>query len=354
MNGEKLITKRAYRILEYLKAGHIDEFVPPDTLVKDLNKLGGDAVDYQSYRKAALLLKCSLLPHGYDIHVSTKHGFKLEQVKLTRFMQRSSERLEVKIGLGYILWNWMLNVRPEEEVEFQCKATHQSLVLGKLASLRQRVMLSIIADAGSSVTNAIRALLDVDSVPIRPRLREPEENEPDERDQQCRFITPHIITNALSIATMVANSKHADSIGLTLVGGGFHPDLSSICGSMTNQCLDSWGGSGTWKSDIAVIGTTGCWSHPTGTVGFACDDLEEAKLKGRWLDMAFFRVVIMDSSKMDAPPSGNIFAPLSSTAIDLLVIDDGKSTGAQDKVSNLRRKADKAGVSVLTLKTEGA
>jgi len=353
-SGDKIITKRAYRILDYLKAGHIDEFVAPETLVRDLNKLGGDAVDYQSYRKAAFLLKCSLCPHGYDIHVSTKHGFKLEQVKQTRYMQRSGEHLEVKLGLGYILWSWLLNIRPEEELEFQYKATHQSRMVAKMAGLRQRIVLSIIADAGSSVTNAIRALLDIETVPIRPKLSGPRGDEEDEREQQCRFVTPHIITNALSIAAMVANSKHADAIGLTLVGGGFHPDLSSICGSMTNQCLDSWGGSGTWKSDIAIIGTTGCWAHPLGTVGFACDDLEEAKLKARWLEMAYFRVVIMDSSKMDAPPSGNIFAPLSSTAIDLLVIDDGKSSGAEEKVANMRREADKGGVAVLTLKTEAS
>lgn len=310
-------------------------------------------MDYQAYRAAAFYLKNSMSPRGYDIHVSAKYGFKLEQIELTRYMQRTVEHPELKTGLGHVLWDWLLNFRGDDDTEFEHKPPHhQETVHVKLGGLRGTCSLSIIADAGSTVSAAIRALLDLGKVPIRPRTPPPKEGEPDERDRHCRLITPHIITNALSIATMVSESRHATSIGLTLIGGRFQPDLSSISGDMTDQCLRSWGGSGTWKSHLAIIGTTGCWAQPTGSVGFACEDLDEARLKATLLDMAFFRVIIMHSSKLTDPPAGNIFAPLSSAAVDLLVIDDGNSTGARQAVSELSLKADKAGVAVLTLKTQ--
>lgn len=349
MNRDKLI-KRAGNILQYLQ-GRLNERVPIETLVKELNKNCDDSVSRDAYRAAAYYLKNFMCPRGFDISVY-KDGLELQQVELTSYMQRTSEQPELKTGLGYVLWNWLLNIRPRDQVDFEHESRHyHEQVLSKLAALRDRAMISVIADAGSTVHAVVHALLDVGPIPITPRIAPPRKGEPDERDKQCRFITPHIVTNSLSIATMIAESKYADSIPMTLIGGRFDPHRSSIAGPMTDQCVLSWGGSGSWMCDLAIIGTTGSWPQANGTIGFACEDSDEAQLKATLLKMAFFRIVVIDSSKIKRPPSGRIFAPMSATAIDLLVMDDGHSTGAKEEVDALSAKANKAGVSLLVLKT---
>jgi len=341
MNASEKIINRASSIADYLRC-FIDKVIPLSELKNALNKKLQDSVAEESYRQAAYYLKTHMSPRGFEVHV-TKQGVMLERIKLPSFLKRTEEFPELKYGLGCVLWKWLLNVGTDPA--FTCKASHQETVATKVARLRDKPVITMIADAGSSTTAAIRALLDVESIPIRPASN-------NEQEGHCRFITPVIITNALSIASLVSESKHADTIALRLIGGTFHPDLSSICGSMTHQCLQSWGGGGSWKSDLALIGTTGCWPHPSGTLGFACDDFEEARLKGALLDMAFFRIIIMHSSKLTAAKAGNLFAPLSPSLIDLVVVDDGNWTGNTAQVAELRCQAANAGVAVVTLQTE--
>ena len=317
-----------------------------------LNKKYSESVDDVSYRKAAYYLKNFMCPRGFDVVVSSKEGLMLKEVELTRYMQRTAEYPDLKAGIGYILWDWLLNIRPEDEREFEHEAWHcGETVKNKLAVLREKSTLSLIADAGSTTHVTIRALLDNGPIPLMPRIQRPRNGEPDERETQCRFITPQIITNSLSIATMVAEYKYTGAIRLHLIGGKFSPPLSSISGSMTDQCLLAWGASGTWKCDLAIVGTKGCWPLPVGMLGFASEDADEAYLKATLLKMAFFKVIVMDSSKLKGNPAGNVFAPVSSAEIDLVVIDDGHLTNATKEVLEFSEKSSRAGVGMLVLKS---
>lgn len=373
--------KRARAIADYL-LGKINEEVSLNELSKLLNaKLVASVAPAgeEAYRKAALLLKNSnMCPRGFELHFSRKNGTViLEPSRTPSFLDREEEHPELKAGLGFALWHRLLHIRRlssserksnqaptrnTQEQEYTYSAIAPGRVATKIARLRDQPVLSVLVDAGSTTTAAVRALLDVDSIPIRPennhhpndKQKKEEERQQGDHAGQCRFITPVITTNALSIATMISESKHADTIGLRLIGGNFHSDLSSICGSMTDQCLCAWGGGGSWKSDLAIIGTTGCWGHPSGALGFACDNFEESRLKATLLEMAFFRVIIMDSSKLKASVRGNLFAPLSSTFIDLVVTDDGRTTGAEQEVSDLHNQAAQEGVATVILTTESS
>jgi DeoR/GlpR family transcriptional regulator of sugar metabolism len=352
MKADRIIP-RAQGIFEYL-LGQLDKWVPMEMLVADMNRRLGDNVGGQTYRAAALYLKSFMCPRGYDVHVSTKHGFRLEEINRTRYAQRTLEHPKLKLGLGYVLWDWLLNIDANEEERLEHSASHQEQVLTKLGSLRSKTILTIIADTGSTVGAVVRAPLNVNSIPIVPRIFDDASEGGNHRETQSRFITPHIITNGLSIATMVSESRHANAITLSIIGGRFQPEFSSICGRMADQCLEAWGGGGTWKCDLAMLGTTGCWTHPDGVLGFSSDGDEEARIKARLLEMAFFRVVVMDSSKLTASPSGNIFASLSAAALDLVVIDDGNTTDTRENVVQFSTAAERAGVTVLTLKTKPA
>ena len=80
---------------------------------------------------------------------------------------------------------------------------------------------------------------------------------------------------------MVSESNQVEAIGLPVLGGRSNPDLSSNLGDMANQFLRSCGASEMGKSELAIVGTAGCWPLPTGAVGFACEDRDEAQLKAK-------------------------------------------------------------------------
>jgi len=212
-------------------------------------------------------------------------------------------------------------------------------VAEKLAAIRGVTAPAIIVDSGSTTTANIHSLLTVGGMPMKLG---PED--------APWFVTPTIVTNAPGIVYAVCKSKYGDRIPLWIIGGVFHPELWSTCGSVTEQSLQCWGAC-AWKAEVALIGTTRCFAH-AGAIGFACDNREEAQLKAKLLQMGCLRVIIMDSSKLLPPEAGHLFAPLSSSSVDLLVTDDGKATGAHEKVNRPRVQADKAGVAVITLETK--
>src|SRR5260370_188673 len=107
-----LLIKRASAILNYLMP-HLNNWVDGDTLKKEVNQILNDSVDFETYSKAAFYLKNSMCPRGFDVHVSkTKRRFMLEEIETTSYMQRFAEQPDLKTGLGCILWDFLLSIRP--------------------------------------------------------------------------------------------------------------------------------------------------------------------------------------------------------------------------------------------------
>ena len=162
------------------------------------------------------------------------------------------------------------------------------------------------------------------------------------------LVRPRIITNSISIANVVAKSDHKNDLQVRIIGGDLRIDRRSICGSLSDMCLEAW----NQRADLALIGTTGYRNDlVSGVPGFGCDDIAEARLKGAMLEMAWLRVLIFDSSKLNTPEVSNIFSPLSDQMLDLVVTDDGAKNGAADMVHQLCIDAKEASVNALILDT---
>lgn len=204
--------------------------------------------------------------------------------------------------------------RIAEKTFFQNNWQHnkkiQDNLTRKRAILRNRTVLSMLVDAGTTNQQLMENFLADTKFPLKVST-----------DAGIRKINPSIITNSISVAHMISERRDRRSLTLTILGGVERPDRRSITGDLALSWARSIRAHGT--IDLSIIGTTGIRQSSDGLMGVYMDHDVECELKGEFLQMAEFRIVICDSSKLLMGSYIHIFAAVTRANVDLIVMDDG-------------------------------
>jgi DeoR/GlpR family transcriptional regulator of sugar metabolism len=305
----------------------------------------GKKVTWSAIKATLQQMRRMQQPAGTKLIVGDKEAY-LSRVSETVIEQRERQRPTTKSRLGQLLWKVLFEVdagpQPLGRGEYQAGPWSGPLK-DKIARLRSKSPVVLI-DAGSTTKAVVAQLLEMERIPFEVNLggRGPE--------QEYKLVAPRIVTNSPPIAELISNSdKHRREIKVSLVGGDYRPDHKAVCGSVTQLFLEH---SLNLLGDLAVIGATG-YREGTAGVGasFCCDDFDERNLKASFLQMAWFRVLVLDSTKLRYPELHSPFAPLSPSTIDLVLIDDGVEVGLAKQVSLFLGEAKRAGVATAILKT---
>lgn len=251
---------------------------------------------------------------------------------------------DIKKNLGAILWHFLFNLALPPTVQISRHSRLSKNLNRKIPALQRKSTVSIAVDAGSTTEYAISQLLEVPQIPIKVQLKKGALPVRDDDTEEItkdlyRFIVPTITTNSISIANVVIDSPHRRQIQMRLVGGELRLSRKSICGSLSELCMQQW----NTRMDVALIGTTSFLPSTITSVipadqhpafpAFACDDVSEAWLKASFLERSWLRILILDSGKLLKHEGTSVFAPLSNAAIDLVVIDDGSQVDAERGIS---------------------
>jgi DeoR/GlpR family transcriptional regulator of sugar metabolism len=332
--------KKRMDLLKAVLLGRMGSDIKIEVLHQEINDTLHQDISRSAVIDSLRKLKIGGL-RGHRLTIGRDYA-RIERSAMTVLEERTAQRVQTKRRLGIVLWQALFGVDLEgqrqgiEKVEVSL-VRHSTYVL-KLEALRRKMSVNIMIDAGSSTSIAVEELLGVDSVPIHVKTD----------DGSPKLFHPRFITNSLAIAKVVTESRHYNSIEVRLIGGDLRVDRGSICGTLTEICLAGW----NMRADLSIVGATGFRVDYKGAPCFGCDDVSEARLKGAMLELGWFRVILLDSSKLKAPEVSSVFAPLSSDLIDLVVIDDGSEINAQEQVQDFLRQASAAGVHTLLLKTE--
>lgn len=327
----------------------------------------GLAVGEHSIRNDLNRLQQQLDKRVFRLEIG-RTGATLWQLDTTEDDEGSGSRPEVKKRLGIALWEFLLDIDLNADARsITAKYTPTRRLIEKMQALNGRTNVSILVDAGSTTRLAMRELLAVEHVPIlRGKRAQPrseriatdgEEAESQQQEEvedgsdglptRASLLRPSIITNSLDIAREVARSPHFRDIQVRILGGDLRVERASICGPLAEMCIRAW----NMHADVAVIGSTGSRRDYSGIRSFGCDDVSEARAKTAMLQMAWLRVLIMDSLKLNQPDVKNIFAPLSEQDVDLVVTDDGSGNdlkvSLKSEVDRFCREAQAAGVATL-------
>jgi DeoR/GlpR family transcriptional regulator of sugar metabolism len=279
---------------------------------------------------------------GTSLIVGKKYA-KLVLAKALRIVdERASSRPETKRRIGDVTWRLLFTAKwPDKSLTFEVPADGARpafAVFGtdrlkrKILAIRKKSPVGLFVDAGSSTTEAIAQLLDAKTMPIRV-----------DTGTGSRLLIPNITTNSPEIALMVSKSPHSGDIGVTLIGGELRPDRGSICGSLTQLWLNLWQSKGGLTGDVSIIGSTGYRNDRSGSPSFGSGHFDESQVKAAFLAATLLRVIILDSSKLNAEADApNIFASMEVGNVDLVVIDDGENK--YDGVTAFRKEAQKHGV----------
>lgn len=281
----------------------------------------------------ALYLANESTPRGYEISVHTQ----MQEATYTKRDGDHDAFPDIKKKLGDLLWWFLLDLSHLNDPGHRIDTIPESLQK-KIGALRQKGVLSVVSDAGTTTRAAMDRLLKRVRVPLQPKLAS---------NNAARFIRPIVTTNDLKIANMVHDHPDAEELDLRFVGGGMRAKRSSFCGPLSENFLRSNGLLG----DISIIGTTGFRSAYDGTPSFGCDSPMESRIKLMLMEMSWFRVILFHSEKLKYPEVSSIFAALSPQTITLVVTDDGNLTRATSEVQEFRQNCREAGVPVLILET---
>jgi DeoR/GlpR family transcriptional regulator of sugar metabolism len=272
-------------------------------------------------------MKRSIAKTGAVLTVGKDYAV-LQDGNPTVMEERAKLFKDIKIGLGKVLWRLLFNLG---SIAYSCDFTES--LLKKLSALDRKSLITCLIDSGSTTRAVLDPLLATNRMPFR--VEHPDKNH--------HLVSLRVITNCPSILIDVYKSKHGRLIELISVGGAVRVERESSCGILTEMALQAWSITG----DVAVVGTTGYRGGQ-----FACDDIEEARLKIKFLEMATgLRVIVFDSSKLRSSDLLKTFATLSPAIVDLIVTDDGGGSNCQSEVEDLRNEASAAKVAMAVLNT---
>ncbi|MBI1315073.1 hypothetical protein GC176_27595 [bacterium] len=302
-----------------------------DSLVSSLNERA-DTDDVNSRAVHRMLkLMADDPPWGMQLEFDSKHA-KLVSLEQTVLDRRSKERPEAKHQLGRLVWHVLFGVPTAGHISLDRWQPRDELSR-KLHRLRQKSTVTLLVDAGTTTRAAIEQLLELNAMPLKLA-------------DSGRFLTPSIVTNSPQIADIVQRSRFRRHIGIRIIGGDVRIERGSICGMAAQICLDAWRLTG----DVALIGSTGYREDEIGQPAVGCDSLEESRLKSSFIDRAWIRVLLFDSSKLQHPDVSQIFAPIDGQVIDLVITDSGETKEQRNAVAQFRKIARDAGVDVAVLK----
>jgi hypothetical protein len=303
---------------------------------------------------------------GGRLIVREGNHIRVTALRATGFDRRCQREVQVKTVVAQALLHWLFGevnfpsqgVKQYKSFELICKsAALKKRIESKLEHLRRTSVLSMIIDAGSTTFKVMELFLKAKEMPLTVTVhrRHDETGRPLKETTQ-RLVTPLVITNSIPIAAAIGSSHHHSVITLKLIGGTEVTERRSICGEGAILWLKTCQASGVMASaDLAIIGTTGYMEHFVGAKpALGCHDASEANLKAEMLQLAEhgLRVCILDSRKLKVGAEFNsCFAPVSHTALDVIVVDEGrKDDDTQKAVKAFCQVANDAGVAVLLAK----
>ena len=303
-------------------------------LLKEVNSFFEHNIGAHALSATLIKIRDSGIP-GFTLTIG-KEDVTLKRRDTIILRERQRKHLELKRNIGIVLWEVLLNIKIDKESELKEERNFEEAFARKLESLHERTHIVFLVDAGSSTSSAIEQLLTAKSMPIETT--------------DGRLVRPTFITNSLEIADVVSRSDYPREIPVRIIGGELRVEYGSICGPLADICLSGWGGMG---ADVAIVGATSCTAK-AGIPSFGCDDISEGRVKVQMLESAALRIVIFDSSKLakDADKPSRPFAQLSDRLIDLIVTDDGKATGQESRVEELKRIARNEGVSLVVMNSD--
>ncbi|MHC4441226.1 MAG: sugar phosphate isomerase family [Planctomycetota bacterium] len=279
-----------------------------------------------------------------------KTDVRLKYSEQTVLDTRESFRTKTKQDLGKLPWEILFNVdlRNDNNVGFELNNV-TDILKDKIDGLRQKASVICWIDAGTTTKAVVQNLLNRGNIPFEILIPQVKMSDAEAQKglstHRTGLINIDIVTNSPPIEELIRKSKHRSDINVILVGGEERPERASICGLLTQQCLDRW----NLYGDVAIIGTTGYRSDFSGIAKFGCDNAEEARLKQSFLRRAQLRVLIFDSSKLISLMVSKPFAALAAASIDLVITDDGWDYGCQSEVVQLCEKAKEVGVTTAVL-----
>ena len=103
-------------------------------------------------------------------------------------------------------------------------------------------------------------------------------------------------------------------------------------------------------TDVSFIGATGLDLQR----GFTSDNVMEAQMKARLLDLSRVRCVVLDSSKLIRPGGTfSVFVGFSPSKVDFVIMDDGVLKTKDPLFSTFLEKIEDSGICLITLSKLG-
>lgn len=296
---------------------------------------------------------------------------KVLEGAVSQFQERMRKASAEKTAIASYLLYWLFDQKIEsgdEEVEqetaienfskgalYECKVNWDeggsidARLKMKRRILKNRTLMSLLIDAGTSNIRVAKEFLASKNLPLIVKTA-----------HGVRKVTPSIITNSLSIASSISEHEDRRNLWLTLIGGRENPVRRSLIGEMALSWAKGIRSRG--KIDLSIIGATGITSNESGLMSVYMDDEVECELKAEFLQMANFRVVVCDSSKILMGSCINEFAALTQANIDLVITDGGeclwRAKGSpffgsekfvRDEIEGFMKQAAEAGVGVIAV-----
>ncbi|HWB06705.1 MAG TPA: hypothetical protein VG796_27015 [Verrucomicrobiales bacterium] len=269
------------------------------------------------------------------------------------YESRKAENPELKNKIADAALFRLFGVRPREPVQstltFPAKIPGESRdIRHKLRALNAKSEVTIHIDAGSTTGAVMRQMLQAGSFPLRTFPGGDQTNTPHGGPHE-RLLIPRIISNSQPMAEEVFHSPHRYFFEFNLIGGSLRPRHGSYCGPLSMMALKSWE---HLRGDVSIIGASGFQATAHGAPAFACDHFPESQMKAALLAHGWLRSVIFDSSKLDHTLPKNPFALLTAKELDLVITDDGKTTGSEHQIESFVNASFEAGVAVLLVSSD--
>lgn len=310
-----------------------------------------------------------------EVEVTRRHTIRFIEPAVAQFKERMEKRAAEKSDLSIALLHWIFDARnamagygatsktvpvpleggltnypfdkplnarfnwAREEPE---KSFIERRLLRKRNAARNRTVLSIMVDSGSTTHTWVENFLSTSSFPLRVPIENATETSDPDTEQTAkdrgtgrkqfrhRQVEPSMLTNSLAIAELIGSdsNKHRRQMILRVIGGTERPERRSLSGDFAllwTRMLKGMGG-----VDLTVVGTTGIRENRHGAWSLYMDDPIECELKREFLHMAGFKIVICDSSKILSGSCLHEYAPVNENSVDLIVTDDPFPDGAVD------------------------
>ena len=273
----------------------------------------------------------------------------------TPFEMRTRRSSRAKKAIASVLldrlfgYGWRGNVVPPEkfEVAFSISA---SALDSKVSALRKRHQMYFAVDGGTTTLEIIKEMLTAEQIPFPVNFDDAGNETSDPRN--VRLIEPVLLTNSFPIVQEINQCvAHRYSLHVEFSGGISRPARNCTTGDLAK--FEERASKGILN--LVIVGATGVFLGADKIPRAACDDMEEALIKGAMLRMGDaqehiaqgLRVLAFHSEKLRYPEARALFCAITARVVDLLVMDSGDTEEDQQQIRNFLPYAEKTGVSVL-------